>query len=227
MITLAILSKMSELLKKYSVQITVVAVIIAAYLIYRKIAKANTSNQITTNSDIERATLLYSAMGKDSIFSTSDTNQILTIAAQIRNYRNVADEYRVLYNSDLTMDLQNKLGKDYILFVDILKKAANENNNDSGEVIIAQIYDKAEELYQQNNSMFSIADCELLKQIAYSTDEEFSLMCDYWRDRLIGDKEDSNVVSFLDKTVRLPLVFDCTSDYENILIKRAKKLGIS
>jgi len=96
---------------------------------YKKWRKTKALKELGNSEVTQQATALYSAFNPSGFswlkaFDTTNTAAIMNVAAGIKDYESVAKIYKKIYNSELTIDLQNELSQtEYQSFLDILNKA--------------------------------------------------------------------------------------------------------
>ena len=95
--------------------------------------KQNSSKRLMSDDNVRIATELNSAIhtGRNwftDLVSGADKETIFRLAGEIKNYEDIATEYKNLYNTSLTLELQDALGKDYPEFLKKLGKVIEKED---------------------------------------------------------------------------------------------------
>ncbi len=122
--------------------------VIGVYLTVKLIAnrrKVQSGKRVLTDPNVRFATEFNSAINPDQnwlldAFNGADKEKLFALAKEVKNFQDVAQEYKNLYDESLILEIQNALGKDYDEFLRIM----------SGETLSqTEILKYAEALYEE------------------------------------------------------------------------------
>jgi len=85
-------------------------------------------DRATSDSNVSIAQALNTAMhpGRNfvsNMFLSADTDEIFKLGANIKDFKDISEEYRNLYQATLSLELQNALGDEYPAFINMVQKA--------------------------------------------------------------------------------------------------------